>query len=64
MRLHDKIAALDRLAKYLGLLTEKVDVTSAGKPVGALTEDERIERITQLFDAARTRHDGRDSSSS
>ena len=64
VRLHDKIAALDRLAKYLGLLTEKVDVTSAGKPIAALTDDERADRINRLLDAARTRLAGRDSSSS
>ena len=60
IRLYDKIAALDRLAKYLGLLTEKVDITSGGEPFATLTDEQRIERITALLDIARARLSGSD----
>jgi phage terminase small subunit len=55
VRLHDKIAALDRLAKYLGLFTDKVDVTSGGQPIGSLTNAERVDRIVAIVERARTR---------
>ena len=53
VRLHEKIAALDRLAKCLGLFTEKVDVTSGGQPIEALTDEERARRIVAILDRAR-----------
>lgn len=38
-----KLQALNALAKHLGMMTDKVDVTSAGKPLGEMSADE-IER--------------------
>ena len=55
IKLHDKVAALEKLAKHLGLFTEKVDVTSGGKPIESLTDAERVARISELFDEARRR---------
>jgi phage terminase small subunit len=49
----DKTQALNTLAKYLGLLTEKVDVTI--DDVTKLTPEERKERIERLKQKALTR---------
>jgi phage terminase small subunit len=38
-----KLQALNALAKHLGMMTDKIDVTSAGKPLGEMSADE-IER--------------------
>ena len=53
VRLHEKIAALDRLAKYLGLFTDKVDITSGGQPIEPLTDIERAARILEILERAR-----------
>jgi phage terminase small subunit len=57
VKLHDKHAALVTLAKHQGLLTEKVDVTSGGKPFESLTDEERAARVVALLDKARARRD-------
>ena len=64
VRLHDKVAALEKLAKHLGLFTEKVDITSGGQSFATLSDEQRVERITQLLNTARTRLAGRDAPSS
>ena len=58
IRLHDKGVALDKLAKYLGMFTEKVDVTSGGKPIEPLTDEERVARISEILERSRARRDG------
>lgn len=50
---HNKLSALDALAKHLGMMTEKLDVTSAGKPLGEMSPDE-IERKAREILARRT----------
>jgi phage terminase small subunit len=57
IRLHDKVVALDRLGKQYGFFTEKVDITSGGKPISELNDDERLARINALVEVARSRRD-------
>lgn len=47
-----KIPALELLGKYLGMWTERVEVT------GPLTEEERAQRIAELMERARSRQGG------
>jgi phage terminase small subunit len=44
-KLHDKKGALDSLAKHLGLFTDKVDITSGGRPLLGSERDARLEAI-------------------
>lgn len=38
IKLHDKLKALEQLARHLGMFTDKVDVTSGGEPLRVLVE--------------------------
>lgn len=38
VKLHDKLKALEQLARHLGMFTDKVDVTSGGEPLRVLVE--------------------------
>ena len=51
VELHDSQAALNTIAKYHGLLTDKVDVTSGGKEINSIDGYDRA--ITTLADAIR-----------
>jgi len=54
IRLHDKIAALNALAKHLGLLTGRhVSEGTIEHVVAQMTPAERLDRVRQLRDKAR-----------
>lgn len=51
-------AALDieeRIGRELGQITTKADVTSGGKPIESLTDAERLTRLAQIIERARSR---------
>jgi len=50
------------LADYLvGKPGESLDITSGGEPLDKMTDEERIARLTAIFDAARARRDSESS---
>ncbi len=59
-KLHDKLRALDALAKHLGLYRDQSGASATGENnngASSLSETERTHRLVALFDAARTRRD-------
>lgn len=42
IRTYDKVQALTQIGRRLGMFTDKTDVTSGGKPIGELMDEEAI----------------------
>jgi phage terminase small subunit len=42
-KLHDKIAALEKIARLMGLITDKIDHTTDGKPINLTLSDADIQ---------------------
>ena len=49
VKLHDKPGALEKLGKHLGMFTEKVDLTSGGKALQNLSDDQVLRLLEKAL---------------